>query len=173
MGRVRSKGDTMYPTTSQNPFHWHPSWLSKAWATRKDSESEWLARDNPETNPITIKPEPLGRVVLLGSLTLLLSAPAPLPKEVSVALSEHLSLQTIHFQVLDKSSLLGPGRCHPSCNRCRLGSSQKRVMRCRWITSSGIKGQGVQRGGRKSVSRQVNHYRAWKRQEIWPATSLL
>ena len=25
--------------------------------TRKDSELEWLAKDHPETNPITIKPE--------------------------------------------------------------------------------------------------------------------
>ena len=51
-GRVqeRSKGDTTYPTTSQNPFLWHPSWLNKACTT-------WLAKDNPETNPITIKPE--------------------------------------------------------------------------------------------------------------------
>ena len=53
----RSKGDTTCPTTSQNPSLWHPSWLSKTCTTRKDSESEWLAKDNPETNPITIKPE--------------------------------------------------------------------------------------------------------------------
>ena len=58
-GRVweRSKGDTTCPTTSHNPSLWHPSWLNKACTTRKDSESEWLAKDNPETNPITIKPE--------------------------------------------------------------------------------------------------------------------
>ena len=55
--RERSKGDTMCPTTSQNPSHGHPSWLSDACTTRKDSESELLAKDNPETNPINIKPE--------------------------------------------------------------------------------------------------------------------
>ena len=56
-GRVqeRSRGDTICPTTSQNPSLWHPSWLNKACTTRKYSESEWLAKDNPETNPITIK----------------------------------------------------------------------------------------------------------------------
>ena len=27
-------------TTSQNPSHWNPSWLSDACATRKDPESE-------------------------------------------------------------------------------------------------------------------------------------
>ena len=42
--------------SSQNPFHWNPSWLSSA-HIRKDPESEWLARDNPETNPITITPK--------------------------------------------------------------------------------------------------------------------
>ena len=55
--RERSKGDTTGPTTSQNPSLWHPSWPNKACTTRKDSESGWLAKDNPETNPITIKPE--------------------------------------------------------------------------------------------------------------------
>ena len=52
-----SKGDNNCLTTSQNPSLWHPSWLNKACTTRKDSESEWLAKDNPETKPITIKPE--------------------------------------------------------------------------------------------------------------------
>ena len=42
--------------TSQNSPHWHPSWLSNARATRKDPESERLAKDNPETSPITINP---------------------------------------------------------------------------------------------------------------------
>ena len=58
-GRVqeKSKGDTMCLTTSQNPFHWHPSWLTNACTTRKDSESEGQTKDNPETNPITIKLE--------------------------------------------------------------------------------------------------------------------
>ena len=58
-GRVQegSKGDTTCPATSQNPSRWHPSQLNKACTTRKGSESEWLAKDNMETNPITIKPE--------------------------------------------------------------------------------------------------------------------
>ena len=71
--------------TSQNPLQWNPSWLSDTYATRKNPESEWLARDSLETNPITIKPktEPHGRPVLLGSLTILLSTRGPLPSEVS------------------------------------------------------------------------------------------
>ena len=63
-GRVpeRSKGDTACPSTSQNPSRQHPSWLSDACATRKDPELEWLAKDHPETNPITIKPETASHV---------------------------------------------------------------------------------------------------------------
>ena len=38
--RERSIGDTTCLTTSQNPSCWHPSWLSDACTTRKDSESE-------------------------------------------------------------------------------------------------------------------------------------
>ena len=49
-GRVweKSKGDAMCPTTSQNPSLWHPSWLNKRCTTRKDHESEWLAKHNPK-----------------------------------------------------------------------------------------------------------------------------
>ena len=48
--------------TSQNPPRWNPSRLSDVRATRKDPESERLARDNPETNPITIKPKTASHV---------------------------------------------------------------------------------------------------------------
>ena len=37
----------------------------------------------------------------------------------SLALSAYVSPQTIHFQVLDKSPLSGPGRGAPSCNNFR------------------------------------------------------
>ena len=115
--RERSKGDTACPSTSQNPSCQHPSWLSDACATRRDSELEWLAKDHPETNPITIKPdcEPGGRAVLLGSLTLLLSTRVPFPIK-SLALSAHMSPWTIHFWVLDKNPVSGPGRGSSSCN---------------------------------------------------------
>ena len=63
-GRVqeRSKGDTTCSTTSQNLSNWHLSWLKKVCTTRKDSESERLAKDNPNTNPITIKSETTSHV---------------------------------------------------------------------------------------------------------------
>ena len=88
--RKRSKGDTTCLTISQNPSLWHPSWLSNACATRKDSELELLAKDHLETNPITIKPETVShasRGVLLGSLTLLLSTRVPFPNKISCFVS--------------------------------------------------------------------------------------
>ena len=113
----RSKGDTTWLTISQNPSLCHPSWLNKACTTRKDSESEWLAKDNPETNPISIKPKTASqfcRAVLPGSLTLLLSPPGCSFPIKSLTLSAHVSPQTIHFRVLDKSPVSGPGRGPPS-----------------------------------------------------------
>ena len=128
--RERPKGDTTYLTTSQNPSRWHPSWLNKACTTRKDSESEWLAKDNPETNPITVTPETTSHVTELLSWVPLPSwspAGCPFPRK-SLALSAHVSPQTIHFRVLDKIPVLGPGRGPPSCNGskrayCRLCQS--------------------------------------------------
>ena len=112
-GRVQetSKGDTTCLTTSQNPSCWHLSWLNKACTTRKDSESEWVAKDNLETNPITIKWEQFSWVPL--PCCSLPGCPFPIK---SLALSAHVSPWTIHFRVLDKSPVSGPGRGPLSCN---------------------------------------------------------
>ena len=103
--RERSKGDTTCPTTSQNPSLWHPCWPNKVCTTRKDSESEWLAKDNPETNPITIKPETASHVAeLFCWVPLTYCSPPECPFPIkSLALSVHVSPQIIHFLVLDKS----------------------------------------------------------------------
>ena len=74
----RSKGGTTCPATSQNPSHWHPSWLSNACATRKCPESERLARDSLETNRITMKPETVSQLAEQFSWV-----PLPLPSKVS------------------------------------------------------------------------------------------
>ena len=115
----RSKGDTACPTTSQNPSRWNPSWLNKACTTRKDSKSEWLVKTTQKLIPSPWLPEPRGRAVLLCSLILLSLLRGPFPIK-SLALSAHVSPQnpwTIHFWVLDKSPVSGPGRCPPSCNK--------------------------------------------------------
>ena len=86
-------------TTSQNPSRWHPSWLSDACTTRKDSESELLAKDNPETDPINIKPETVSHVMEQSSRVPLpyRSLPRhPFPIK-SLALSAHVSPWTVHF----------------------------------------------------------------------------
>ena len=122
----RSKGDTTCLITSQNPFCWHPSWLSNACTTRKDSEAEWLAKDNPETNPITIKPwEPCGRAVLLASLILLLSVQALLPNKMSCFVNSYVSLDN-SFLSVRKEPTLGPWKRSPCCN------SSTYVNGCMW-----------------------------------------
>ena len=116
----RSKGDTTGLTTSQNPPLWHPSWLNNVCTTRKDSESEWLAKDNPETNPITIKPETASHVTELFWVPLPYCSPPRCPFPIkSLAWSVHVSPWRIHFWVLDKSPVSGPGRGPPSCNNWR------------------------------------------------------
>ena len=82
------------------------------------TELEWLVKDHLETNPITIKPETASHVAEQFSWVPLpyCSPPGcPFPTK-SLALSAHVSPWTIHFQVLDKSPVLGPGRGPPSCN---------------------------------------------------------
>ena len=116
--RERSKGDTTCPTTSQNPSLQRPSWLNKTCTTRKGSESEGWAKDTPETNPITIKPETLSHGAELFSWVPLPSCSPPRrPFPIKLlAFSARVFPQTIHSRVLVKSPVSGPGRGPPSCN---------------------------------------------------------
>ena len=147
--RERSKGDTTGPTTSQNPSRWHPSWLNKACTPRKDSESGWLAKDNPETNPITIKPETASHMAEQFSwVPLPYCSPPGCPFPIkSLALSARVSPQTLHSRVLDKSPVSGPGRGPPSCNRfTEEGLRERRAEKawtCHW-TGMVDKGEGKQ-----------------------------
>ena len=112
----RSKGDTTCPTTSQNPSHWHPSWLSNVCATRKDSESEseWLAKDNPETNCINIKPETVNQRQSSspGFPYLLLSAWAPFPNKISCFVSTCISSDN-SFPSVRQEPNFGPWKGSP------------------------------------------------------------
>ena len=88
----RSKGDTTCLTTSQNPL-WHPSWLNKVCTTRKDFESERLAKDNLETNPITIKLETASHVAELFSwVPLPYCSPPECPFPKNLLLCQHMCL---------------------------------------------------------------------------------
>ena len=77
----RSKRDTTCLTTSHNPPLWHPSWLSD---------------DNPETNPINIKPETSSQVAEQFTwVPLPYCSPPGCPFPVkSLALSANVSPQT-------------------------------------------------------------------------------
>ena len=103
---------------SQSHYHWKPSWLRDAWATSKDPESEWLSRDNLETNPITIKRETVSLVAEQFSwVPLRCCSPPRQPFPIkSLALSAPVFPQTVRFQVLHNSPLSGPGKGLPSCN---------------------------------------------------------
>ena len=95
------------------------SFLAEQGMHQKDSKSEQLAKDNPETNPITIKPKTSSHVAELFSwVPLPYCSPPGCPFPIkSIALSAHVSPRTIHFRVLDKSPVSGPGRGPPSCNK--------------------------------------------------------
>ena len=86
-------------------------------ATRKDPESEWLARDNPETNSITLKGKTASHTAEQFSwVPLPCGFPPRQPFPVKpLALSACMSPRTIHSQVLDKSPLSGAGRGPPAC----------------------------------------------------------
>ena len=114
-GRVQetSKGDTTCLTPSQNPLL-HPSWLNKACTTRRDSESERLAKDHPETNPITIKPKTASHVAELFSwVPLPYCSPPRCPFPIkSLALSAHVSSDNSFLSVRQEPSF-GPWKGSP------------------------------------------------------------
>ena len=94
------------------------------WATCRPPGRTLNQNDWPKT---TQKPvpyhktqdcKPWGRTVL-GSFTLLLSIRAPLASKISCFVSTCVSL-VMHYWVLDKSPLSGPGRVPPSCNNSGL-----------------------------------------------------
>ena len=74
-----------------------------------------IGRDNPEINPITIKPETVSHVAEHSSwVPLHFCSPPGCPFPIkSLALSACVSPQTIHFRVSDKSLLSCPGRGSP------------------------------------------------------------
>ena len=78
-----------------------------------------MAKDNPETNPSTIKPETGSHEAeQFSGVPLLSCSPPGRPFPVkSLAFSAHVSPQTILFQVLGKSPVSGPGRGPPSWNK--------------------------------------------------------
>ena len=95
----------------------HLGWTRRAPPER--TESEWLAKDSPETNPITIKPETASHVtaVLLGSLTLLLSTRVPFPNKISCFVSTCVFLDN-SFQSVRQEPSFRPWKGSPFLQQC-------------------------------------------------------
>ena len=81
-----------------------------------------MTKDNLETNPITIKSKTASHVAELFSwVPFPYCSPPGRPFPIKpLALSAHVSPRTIHFRVLDKSPVSGPGRGPSSCNKWQL-----------------------------------------------------
>ena len=101
------------------------------------TELEWLAKDHPETNPITIKPDTVSHTAKQFSWVPLsycspLGCPFPIK---SLALSAHVSPWTIHFQSVRQEPSFGPWKGSPflqqiqwQCSFCSLKSWRTSVV---------------------------------------------
>ena len=129
--------------TSQNPHRRTPSWLSNVWATRKDPESEWLARDNLEANPITIKPKTGSHVaeqpswIPLPSCSLMGTLPNKVCSFVSMCVSSDNSFlsispePTLRSWKLPTTTFLQHSQEERSgIGKQRRGQGQQRVRHC-------------------------------------------
>ena len=94
----------------------HLGWAMGAPPGRMLNQSDWPQKSgNKPHHHKTRDWEPRDRSVLLGSLSLLLSAWAPLPNTVYRFVSSCVSLDN-SSRMLHKSPLSGPGGSPPSCN---------------------------------------------------------
>ena len=83
-----------------------------------------MAKDNPETNPITINPDhqPCDRAVPLGSLTLLLSTRVPFPNKISCSVGICVSSDNSFLSVRQEPSV-GPWKGSPFLQQNVSGAS--------------------------------------------------
>ena len=98
--------------------------------TRKDSELEWLAKDHPEPNPITIKPETESDAAKQFSwVPLSYCSPPGCPFPIkSLAVSTCVSSDNSFPSVRQEPSF-GPWKGPPSCNKTR-----DQIANICWIT---------------------------------------
>ena len=102
--------------SSENPFSWNPCWLNNVQVTRKDPESEWLARDNLETYPITIKRETVSHEAEQSSgasFTFLPTSWALFPDKVCCFVSMCVSLDNSFWSVRREPTLQALGEVPP------------------------------------------------------------
>ena len=121
-GRVRERleGDATCLTFSQNPSHWYPSWLSNACSIKEGLWVRTTGQRQPKnwSHHCKIQDcEARDRAVLLGSLTLLLSAWAPFPNKSSCFVNSCVSSDSSFPSVIQEPTLgpwKGPLSCHIS-----------------------------------------------------------
>ena len=85
-------------------------------STRKDSGSEWLAKDNPETNPVTIRPKTASHLAELFSwVPLPYCSPLGCPFQIKcLALSAHVSISSDNsFLSVRQEPCFGPWKGSP------------------------------------------------------------
>ena len=110
----------------------HLGWAMSAPPGRTLSQNKDLAKDNPETNPINIKPKTVSHMAEQFAWVPLSCSPPGHPFPIkSLALSACTSPLVIHFWVLDKSLLSGPGTGSPSCN-AYMDSGPHKSPACPW-----------------------------------------
>ena len=134
------KKDTACSTASQSPSRWRPS------TTRKDPASEWLAKENPENNPIIIKLETESYVAEWSSWVPLpcCSPPGRLFPVKCLSLSACVSSGTIHCWELDQSPLSGPWKGSPFLQQLEhLSPGWASVCYCKCAQFKSIEGAGI------------------------------
>ena len=117
--RERSKRDTACLSTFPESLLLTSTLAEQCMRHQERLWIRMIGQNHPETNPITIKPETASHVAEQFSWVPLPYCSQPgCPFLIkSLALSAHVSPQTIHFRVLDRSLLADPGRGPLSCNR--------------------------------------------------------
>ena len=124
-GRIQERSEeereTPVHVSCQPPESFSLAFILAEWCNghQEGPRVQVIGQRQPKTNPITIKPETTSHMAEQSSWV---PSPCyslpwhPFPIK-SLALSAHVSPQTVHFQVLDKSPLSSSGMGPPSCNK--------------------------------------------------------
>ena len=89
---------------------WEMCMSSQRTLSQTTGQARWLARGNLETNPITIKPETVSHMAEQFSWVPFSCCSLNVPFPIASSLSVRVSPGTIHYWVLEKSPLSGPGK---------------------------------------------------------------
>ena len=122
--RERSKRDTACLSTFPESLLLTSTLAEQCMRHQERLWIRMIGQRPPGKYPITIKTKTASHAAEQFSwVPLLYCFPPRCPFSIKyLAFSAHVSPHTIHFQVLDKSPVLGPGRGPPSCNSQRINT---------------------------------------------------